>query len=112
MWKPYPKSLAKELHDDAILFDNFISTEVQANKVVFDHFIGISARRYLDIFSLKLGVGKELERKDESGKVIQFNRRTSDVRSHAPKHTYIEKEDLIVKDSNKKHTEQLGGLNE
>ena len=98
--EPYPKSLAKKLHDDAILSDSWTSTEeVQTNKVVFDHFIGVSARRYLDIFSFNLGVGEPLKRKDkDSGKVIQFDRKTKDVRSHAPKYTYIEKEDLIVKD--------------
>ena len=34
--EPYPKSLAKKLHDDAILSDSWTSTEeVQTNKVVF-----------------------------------------------------------------------------
>ena len=106
--EPYPKSLAKELHGDAILSDSWTSTEeVQTNKVVFDHFIGVSARRYLDIFSFNLGVGEPLERKDEnSGKIINFDRKTKDVRNHAPKYTYLEREDLIVKDL------RAGGPNE
>ena len=100
--EPYPKSLAKELHCDAILSDSWTSIEeVHTNKVVFDHFIGVSARRYLDIFSFNLGVGEPLKRKDKnSGEVIQFDRNTKNVRNHAPKYTYIEREDLIVKDLN------------
>lgn len=55
--EPYPKSYAKELHNDSITF-----SETEADtKVLFQPFIGISPRRYRDIFEKK-------KRKNKLGK--------------------------------------------
>jgi deoxycytidylate deaminase len=48
--EPYPKSRALHLHDDAISFTDSCS------RVVLQPFIGVNARRYLEFFSLSLGV--------------------------------------------------------
>jgi deoxycytidylate deaminase len=45
--EPYPKSYAKELHDDAIT----LTTE--AGKVSFEPFVGVSPFRYRDLFEKK-----------------------------------------------------------
>lgn len=55
--EPYPKSHAKDLHEDSITFSSSEAHE----KVLFEPFIGISPRRYRDIFEKK-------KRKDSSGK--------------------------------------------
>ncbi|MCI9866124.1 deoxycytidylate deaminase [Rhizobium skierniewicense] len=55
--EPYPKSHAKDLHEDSITF----SADEADIKVLFEPFIGISPRRYRDIFEKK-------KRKDSMGK--------------------------------------------
>lgn len=62
--EPYPKSYAKELHDDSI---TFLDSE-DNKKVLFQPFIGISPRRYRDIFEKK-------KRKDKVGKAQTVQRR-------------------------------------
>ncbi|CTQ46534.1 anti-phage dCTP deaminase [Roseibium aggregatum] len=59
--EPYPKSYAKELHNDSITF----SEEEADKKVLFQPFIGISPRRYRDIF-------EKNKRKDEIGKAKEW----------------------------------------
>ena len=46
--EPYPKSMAEQQHDDAIIVDP--PGEVM-DKVVFEPFIGIAPRRYMDVFT-------------------------------------------------------------
>lgn len=58
--EPYPKSYAKNLHDDSITFD-----PRETEKVLFEPFIGISPRRYRDIFEKK-------RRKDDKGKIKEW----------------------------------------
>ncbi|WP_234906786.1 anti-phage dCTP deaminase [Rhizobium rhizogenes] len=55
--EPYPKSHAKDLHEDSI---TFLADDAKT-KVLFEPFIGISPRRYRDIFEKK-------KRKDSDGK--------------------------------------------
>ena len=89
--EPYPKSFAEELHGDAILVtDNSVE-----GKVVFKHFIGVSARRYLDLFSMKLGRGKNIKRKNECGEVLPFIRKKQNVKVHVPFGSYKHKEEFI-----------------
>lgn len=45
--EPYPKSLAAELHPDAIAMDDGQSS----GKVVFESFVGVAPRRYMDFFA-------------------------------------------------------------
>jgi deoxycytidylate deaminase len=49
--EPYPKSKAIELHADAVTFEE----SERGNKVLLDPFVGVGPRRYLDLFSLRLG---------------------------------------------------------
>lgn len=57
----YPKSLAEELHSDAVDFEG---NEVAGKKVVFRRFSGISPRRFLDLFSTSVSNGMEIPKKD------------------------------------------------
>jgi len=69
--EPYEKSLAIELHGEAI------STEKPSAKaVLFTHFVGVSPRRYQDFF-----LANE-ERKDKSGAVIVRNGYTLKPKIH------------------------------
>jgi hypothetical protein len=44
--EPYPKSRARDLHDDSIA----LSAEESADKIAFEPFVGLAPRRYLDYF--------------------------------------------------------------
>jgi len=46
--EPYPKSLARELHDDAIVID---VNDPPPDKVHFEPFVGVAPRRYLELFT-------------------------------------------------------------
>ena len=60
--EPYPKSKALDLHSDAIRFDD---NNVEGdNRIPFVPFVGVGPRRYLDLFSLQLSTGRDIERKD------------------------------------------------
>ena len=90
--EPYPKSFSEELHRDAIS----VSGDSVRGKVVFKHFIGVAASRYLDLFSMKLGRGKNIKRKNTDGIVTPFIRKNADVRVQVPINRYLGSEDFIV----------------
>jgi len=66
--EPYEKSKAPAFHNDSIS----IGETDEENKVVFKPFIGVGPRRFFDLFSLRLGSGKEIKRKNNLGKVIKW----------------------------------------
>jgi hypothetical protein len=59
--EPYPKSLAPQLHDDAIAIDEDTPPH---HKVRFEPFVGVGPRKYMELFTARPGA-----RKDESGLV-------------------------------------------
>ena len=89
--EPYPSSKAQLLHSDSIAVEP-MNGQQNSNKVRFEHFIGVAARRYLDLFSLKLGMGLPIKRKDKNGKTIDWNPKTEKVRVPLVILTYLEKE--------------------
>lgn len=66
--EPYRKSMAPEFHDDSISV-GLHQEEQHGDKVVFEPFVGIGPRRFLDLFSLRLGSGEPLSR-NSSGKAL------------------------------------------
>ena len=72
--EPYPKSLAQELHGDAVSIDKEDKTLVS-----FLPFLGIGPRRYFDLFSLKLSSGRELKRKQDDGRTIDFEKNKKEI---------------------------------
>ena len=67
--EPYQKSKASEFHSDSISV-GFSSSQ---NTVHFEPFVGIGPRRFFDLFSVRLGAGYELKRKNNDGLVIDWN---------------------------------------
>ncbi len=63
--EPYPKSLAKDLHDDAIIFPE--DNKRNENKVKFEPFVGVAPKKYWKLFSTQTEEGEKLERKDMEG---------------------------------------------
>jgi deoxycytidylate deaminase len=62
--EPYPKSKALDLHPDSIVLQTDLDQEPSPGRVVLRPFTGVGARRFLDFFSMSLGAGGRLKRKD------------------------------------------------
>lgn len=63
--EPYPKSKAKDLHGDSIALPDEGEDEPDGRRVVFRAFEGIGPRRFVDLFSLTLGNGRPVKRKQK-----------------------------------------------
>lgn len=83
--EPYPKSHAKDLHNDSITF----SPNEQEQKVLFEPFIGISPRRYRDIFEKK-------KRKDKQGNAIHWYQKVPTPLIEDKSSAYLENEVPLV----------------
>jgi deoxycytidylate deaminase len=91
--EPYPKSLAKELHSDAIRISGEEAKDDR--RIPFEPFLGIGPRRFFDLFSLKLSSGYVIERKS-NGKMVEWEqRRDSKPRVPMSPTSYLEREQLI-----------------
>ncbi len=66
--EPYPKSLAEELHRDAIVVD---SPHWVQGKVNFQPFVGLSSRLYVEFFQ------KSKAERQAEGRVADFDRKTA-----------------------------------
>lgn len=89
--EPYPKSKASVLHSDSI------SVEREAKgKVVFKPFVGVAARRYFDLFSMRISSGWPMTRKIGT-KAIKFNRRSATPRVPMAPTSFVEREEVATK---------------
>ena len=70
------------------------------NKVIFEPFIGVGSRRFLDLFSMSLGLGTKLIRKDKSrgGLTVEWERDNDRARIRTPlsRKSYLEIEDDAI----------------
>lgn len=96
--EPYPKSLARELHSDAIRING--AAKKDDRRVPFEPFLGIGPRRFFDLFSLKLSSGYVVERKRNGAKAPWEQRRDSKPRVPMAPTSYLEREQLIHKTLN------------
>lgn len=72
--EPYPKSKAAEFHPDSIErgFTTGCLLRGEATRVRFEPFIGVGPRRFFDLFSMKLGSGYPLKRKERDGRKLEW----------------------------------------
>lgn len=66
--EPYQKSKASEFHSDAIS----LGFDKQSHLVRFEPFVGVGPRRFFDLFSMRLGSGYPVKRKDSDGQVLDW----------------------------------------
>lgn len=86
--EPYPKSRAKDLHDDSIAVD---SHELVDGKVTFQSFSGIAPRKYGAMFEM-------VDRKKKDGTAISPMPASSNIKVRAMPGHYIVEETLAAKD--------------
>lgn len=86
--EPYPKSKSEEFHNDSIQL-GFGKSE---KKVKFEPFVGVGPRRFFDLFSINLGSGYALVRKDQDGKIIKWDPARAALRIQLIPNSYLERE--------------------
>jgi len=75
--EPYPKSKALDFHSDSIDLKTSLEGGEESGHVVFQPFTGVGARRFLDFFSMSLGNGARLRRKNKDGTVVGWAKEAS-----------------------------------
>lgn len=85
--EPYSKSLAMDLHNDAITLTD------EPRKVKFQQYEGFAPRSSLRVFS---SVGRD--RKDTEGKFIEFPRREASPLFPHPLDSYMTSEELVIQE--------------
>jgi cytidine deaminase len=90
--EPYPKSRALDLHSDAISLKTNLDNDPQQNRVTFEPFTGVGARRFLDLFSMALGAGAKLKRKDKEGATVEWRKESAVARTPLLPRSYLDVE--------------------
>lgn len=86
--QPYEKSKAEEFHKDALS----IGFSKPENRVRFEPFVGVGPRRFLDLFSMQLGAGFPLTRKNKTGSVLRWQPETAQLRLQMLPGSYLDLE--------------------
>jgi len=88
--EPYPKSKALEFHSESIVLG--LSNDMK-DKVSFEPFVGVGPRNFINLFSMKMGMGFNMKRKDsESGQIVSWHESDSKTRLSLLRASYIELE--------------------
>jgi deoxycytidylate deaminase len=96
--EPYPKSLAFQLHYDSISLEEkgWSRPVVQGCriKVAFEPFVGVGPRRFYDLFSMTLGAGRPIKRKEKrkSGDKYKWKRGAERPRVPMDPTSYLDRE--------------------
>ena len=90
--EPYPKSMALALHGDSIALDDPNTKD----HVAFVPFVGIAARRYFDLFSMRLSAGLEMKRKRADGMTIPWERNGATPRVRMAAYSYLQREHIAT----------------
>jgi len=90
--EPYPKSRALDLHSEAISLKTSLDNQSEINRVTFEPFTGVGARRFLDLFSMSLGGGSKLKRKNKQGNTVEWTKEGAVARTPLLPKSYLEVE--------------------
>jgi cytidine deaminase len=90
--EPYPKSRALDLHSEAISLNTSLDNQPEQCRVTFEPFTGVGARRFLDLFSMSLGGGSKLRRKDNQGDTIEWKKESAVARTPLLPRSYLDVE--------------------
>lgn len=89
--EPYPKSKALKFHKDSISLTDSDKDE-KNNKVIFEPFVGGGPKSFFKLFSMNVGIGNVIKRKDQEGKKIDFVRENAKLKTVMLPSSYIERE--------------------
>lgn len=90
--EPYPKSRALDLHSEAISLKTSLDDQSEQHRVTFEPFTGVGARRFLDLFSMSLGGGSKLKRKNKQGETVEWAKESAVARTPLLPKSYLDVE--------------------
>src|SRR5690625_3168953 len=90
--EPYPKSRSLDFHSESIHLKSELEkpTEETSKLVTFEPFIGVGPRRFLDLFSMIIGAGSKLRRKDKDGNTVEWDKSKAPIRTPLIEKSYLE----------------------
>lgn len=90
--EPYPKSRALDFHSESIQLKSELETTPSntSELVSFEPFIGVGPRRFLDLFSMSLGSGSKLRRKDKTGSILDWDKANAPIRTPLLSRSYLD----------------------
>ena len=93
--EPYPKSRALDYHSESVELKTKLEehNESSNKSVTFEPFTGVGARRFLDLFSMSLGSGIKLKRKDKGGNAIEWSKDDATIRTPLVPKSYLDIEE-------------------
>lgn len=96
--EPYPKSRALEFHSESIYLKSELEVKSRKHEemVTFEPFIGVGPRRFLDLFSMSLGSGSKLKRKNKDGSTVEWIKKQAPIRTPLLKKSYLDVEQAAV----------------
>lgn len=109
--EPYPKSKAKELHEDAIEIGESARTG-NPLAIPFVPFVGISPSKYSLLFTAKPMYSQEVSRKLKSGHAINWQRSRTQLRASMVPIPYVEREIRAISSLKKSFKQLPLGLTE
>ncbi len=109
--EPYPKSKAKELHEDAIEIGESARTS-NPLAIPFVPFVGISPSKYSLLFTAKPMYSQEVSRKLKSGHAINWQRSRTQLRASMVPIPYVEREIRAISSLKKSFKQLPLGLTE
>lgn len=96
--EPYPKSRALDFHSESIQLKSELGNapDETSELVSFEPFIGVGPRRFLDLFSMSLGGGSKLRRKDKNGNTLEWDKSSAPIRTPLIEKSYLDIERAAV----------------
>nr|ELR5213046.1 cytidine deaminase [Providencia rettgeri] len=96
--EPYPKSRALDFHSESIQLKSELekARDEKSELVSFEPFIGVGPRRFLDLFSMSLGAGSKLRRKDKNGNTLEWDKSSAPIRTPLIGKSYLDIERTAV----------------
>jgi len=91
--EPYPKSRALDLYSESIELKTSPDLSSTEKRVIFEPFTGVGARRFLDLFSMALGSGSKIKRKDKDGGTVVWTKENSVARTPLLPKSYLQVEE-------------------
>lgn len=93
--EPYPKSKALMMHEDSITQKWEDQNSNEQDKLIFEPFVGVGARSFVNLFSMSLGMGRKLKRKNKQGYILDWQPQTAQLRLPMYRLSYRELEQEI-----------------
>jgi len=94
--EPYPKSKALDFHSESIELKTALDKKAESTHVTFEPFTGVGARRFLDLFSMNLGLGDKLRRKNSDGSAVTWSKEKAIPRVGILPNSYVEVEGIAA----------------